>query len=86
MFLAWKHGKLCQGSSRVLRERQEKEDKLFCPGIPFTPRSDYAIDIMHTVSLILTKALCKRRISFVWSLVGPEPPLISKRLKISEPC
>lgn len=85
MFLAWKHGKLCQGSSRVLRERWEKEDKLFCPKIPFTPRSDHAVDVRHTVSLILTKTVCKPRISFIWSLVGPEPPLIGKRLNVSEP-
>lgn len=85
MFLAWNHGKLCQGSSRVLREKQEKEDKLFCPQIPFTPRSDPGADITHTVSLILTEARCKPTISFLWSLVGPEPPLISKRLEVSEP-
>jgi len=68
-----------------LRERLEKEDKLFFPQILFRPRSDQAVDITHAVSLILTKAVCKPRISFIGSLVGPEPPLISKRLKVSEP-
>lgn len=70
-------------SSRLLRERWEKEDKLFCPKMPFMLGSNHT----HVCLCgLFSRSSVQARISFTWSFVRPEFLLIRKRLKVSEPC